>query len=193
MNQKAYIEKWNLRHRDAEGQGNVAQVLLRNRHLLPSRGKALDLACGRGANALLLAQAGLETHAWDFSAVAIAQLDERARESGLKIHTQVRDVVDAPPEANSFDVILVSFFLERQLIPALLQALRPNGRIFYQTFVREVRLDRGPSTDEWRLKGNELLKLFRSLRLHYYREDGELSTEASDIADLALIVASKGS
>lgn len=193
MNQKAYIEKWNLRHRDAEGQGNVAQVLLRNRHLLPSRGKALDLACGRGANALLLAKAGLETHAWDFSAVAIAQLDERARESGLKIHTQVRDVVGAPPEANSFDVILVSFFLERQLIPALIQALRPNGRIFYQTFVREVRLDRGPSTDEWRLKGNELLKLFRSLRLHYYREDGELSTEASDIADLALIVASKGS
>lgn len=193
MNQKTHIEKWNLRHQEAETEGSPAQVLIRNLHLLPSSGRALDLACGRGANALLLAQSGLETHAWDFSSVAIAQLDEQARKRGLKIHTQVRDVVDVPPEANSFDVILVSFFLERQLIPALIRALRPNGRIFYQTFVREVHLDRGPSTDEWRLQGNELPKLFRSLRLHYYREDGELSTEASDIADLALIVASKGS
>ncbi len=46
----------------ADGPGEVAQVLLRNRHLLPEQGRALDLACGRGANALWLAEQGLEVH-----------------------------------------------------------------------------------------------------------------------------------
>jgi len=186
------VEKWNQRHQEADGQGSAAQVLLRNRHLLPHSGKALDLACGRGANAMLLAQSALETHAWDFSSVAIAQLEEHARENGLKIETQVRDVTACPPEAASFDLILVSFFLERTLIPRLIQALRPKGMIFYQTFVQDVCLDRGPSTNAWRLEKNELLHLFQGLQVHYYREDGGICLQPTDISDLAMIVASKG-
>lgn len=186
------VEKWNQRHQEADSQGSAAQVLLSNRHLLPCSGKALDLACGRGANAMLLAQSGLETHAWDFSSAAIVQLDEYARESGLKIETQVRDVVVCPPEAASFDLILVSFFLERLLMPQLIQALRPKGMIFYQTFVQDVYLDRGPSTNAWRLEKNELLHLFQGLQVHYYREDGGVCSQPTDISDLAMIVASKG-
>lgn len=193
MNQEGHIEKWNQRHRDAESQGSAAEVLLRNGHLLPRSGKALDLACGRGANALLLAKAGLETHAWDFSSVAIARLDKEASESGLPINTRVRDIVSNPPEANSYDLILVSFFLERQLIPHLIQALRPKGMIFYQTFVQDVYLDRGPSKDGWRLRKNELLHLFQSLQVHYYREDGQACcSQPTNISDLAMVVASKG-
>jgi 2-polyprenyl-3-methyl-5-hydroxy-6-metoxy-1,4-benzoquinol methylase len=33
---------------------------------------ALDLACGLGANALVLAKQGLTTEAWDISAIFIA-------------------------------------------------------------------------------------------------------------------------
>ncbi|WP_456404254.1 class I SAM-dependent methyltransferase [Thiolapillus sp.] len=192
MNPGDFAGKWNQRHQDAEGQGSAAQVLLRNRHLLPRAGKALDLACGRGANAMLLARSGLETHAWDFSSVAIARLDEEAAKNDLRIETQVRDVVAQPPAANSFDLILVSYFLERSIIPALIQALRPKGLLFYQTFVRAVHLERGPSTDAWRLESNELLRLFGDLQVHYYREDGSISAEPTDVADLAMIVASKG-
>ncbi len=192
MTQGDFSRKWNQRHQDAEGQGSAAQVLLRNRHLLPARGKALDLACGRGASAMLLAQSGLETHAWDFSSVAIERLEAEASKKALKIATQVRDVVAQPPEANSFDVILVSFFLERPIIPSLIEALRPKGIIFYQTFVRAVHLGRGPSTEAWRLGNNELLHLFRDLQVHYYREDGTISAEPTEVSDLAMIVASRG-
>ena len=187
-----YLDKWNRRHGEAEDVGNPAQVLLRNLHLLPKGGRALDLACGRGASALLLAEQGLETHAWDFSPVALERLDAAAASRGLSLHTQVRDVVASPPEPESFDVILVSFFLERKLVPHLISALRPGGRIYYQTFVREVYMDRGPSSPDWRLKKNELLHLFRELDVHYYREDGNAARIRTDISDLALLVAVKG-
>lgn len=63
-----------------------------NQHLLPALGRALALACGLGGNALLLAAHGLETHAWDISDVAVARLQERARQQGLSLHAEVRDI-----------------------------------------------------------------------------------------------------
>lgn len=186
------LEKWNQRHGKAENEGRPAQVLLRNLHLLPASGKALDLACGRGANALLLAERGLETHAWDFSPVALERLNTAAAGRRLSLHTEVRDVVASPPEPGSFDVILVSFFLERKLVPHLIDALRPGGRIYYQTFTREVHMDRGPANLHWRLEKNELLHLFRELDVHYYREDGKTARVQTDTSDLALLVAAKG-
>ncbi|WP_457665780.1 class I SAM-dependent methyltransferase [Thiolapillus sp.] len=191
MSQNVHLNKWNERHREAETEGVPAQVLLRNMRLLPPSGKALELACGRGANARLLARAGLEIHAWDFSPVAIERLEAKAQADGVKIATQTRDVLAEPPEADSFDVILVSFFLERRIIPRMIRALRPGGRIFYQTFIREVRLDRGPAGDDWRLDNNELLYLFRELRVHYYREEGLAASRPTDVSDLAMIVASR--
>ena len=59
-----------------------AAVLLEQAHRLPPSGRALDLACGLGGNALLLAARGLETHAWDYAPAAIEQLLARARAAG---------------------------------------------------------------------------------------------------------------
>lgn len=193
MTQDDYLEKWNQRHHQAESEGKVAQVLLRNMHLLPVTGVALDLACGRGASALLLAEKGLETHAWDFSSVAIEKLQTRAEERDLSVHCQVRDVVKHPPERAGFDVILVSFFLDRSLFSRLIEALKPGGKLYYQTFVQEVYLDRGPTSADWRLRKNELLQVFKELDIHYYREDGSVSSAQTELSDLAMLVASKRS
>lgn len=167
--------------------GEVALVLRRNRHLVPARGRALDLACGRGASALWLAGWGLQVHAWDFSATAIERLQAAAAASGLAVAAAVRDVVVAPPVPNSFDVLVVSHFLERSLAPALQAALRPGGRLFYQTFTREGAGDVGPSNPAFRLGDNELLALFRGLRVRYYREDGG-SDDGAGTAGLAMLV-----
>ena len=187
----SFRDRWNLRHAGADGPGEVAQVLLRNRHLLPEQGRALDLACARGANALWLAEQGLEVHAWDFSPVAIEKLEREAKVAGLQVRCRVRDVVAQPPGADSFDLILVSHFLERSLAEPLMAALKPSGRLFYQTFIKEVNLGRGPGKDDWRLAPNELLQLFAPLRVHYYREDAPLGGETDPVADLALLVASR--
>ncbi|MET0081520.1 MAG: methyltransferase domain-containing protein [Sedimenticola sp.] len=182
---------WDRRHAAAVGLGEPARVLEENRHLLPPGGDALDLACGRGVNAMLLAQAGLNVTAWDSSVAAIARLDEAAEEAGLEISAEVRDVVDAPPEPGSFDVILVSHFLDRSLVQAISAALRRGGLLFYQTFSEERVSDAGPSNPEFRLAENELLTLFDSLHIRVYREEGRLGELSRGWRDRAMLVAEK--
>jgi SAM-dependent methyltransferase len=152
--------KWDARYRDATGPGAPARVLTDFAHLLPQRGRALDLACGLGANALFLAGQGLDTHAWDVSPIAVGRLKDGAGARGLRVEAAVRDVVAHPPEPDAFDVIVVAHFLERTLAPALAAALRPGGLLFYQTFTRARVDDFGPKDDAYRLAENELLWLF---------------------------------
>ena len=181
-------EAWDRRHATAGGAPAAADVLRQNRHLLPARGMALDLACGRGGNALLLAAAGLETHAWDLSPVAIGALRAEAAARGLPIQAQVRDVVADPPPPEAFDVIVVSHFLERALAPALIESLRAGGLLFYQTFTREGVGDAGPRNPVYRLAPNELLELFRPLCLRVYREEGLLGDTGRGWRDRAMLV-----
>lgn len=165
---------WDQRHAAADGVGAVAEVLQRHAALLPPAGRALDLACGRGADALWLAERGLTVSAWDYSAVAIDRLMAAAQTAGLVIDAEQRDVVARPPAADSFDLILVSHFLERSLCPAISAALRPGGLLCYQTFGPEVSGAGGPGNPAFRLQVNELLRLFPGLVLRVYTEPGAL-------------------
>lgn len=166
-------QKWNRIHAAPQASApRAAAVLAENQHLLPHSGAALDLACGRGGNALLLAARGLQTGAWDISPVALEKLRELAAASGIRISTVCRDVTAHPPEAAGFDVIVVSHFLDRSLAPHLIAALRPGGLIFYQTFVLDAVDAAGPANPEYRLGPNELLALFSPLRILVYREEG---------------------
>ena len=165
-------EKWNTRYATAT-LGEAAWVLREYAHLLPARGQALDLACGLGANALFLAERGLAVSAWDVSSVAIERQRVEAVARQLSIAAVVRDVLNVPPLPASFDVIVVAHFLERELFPALLAALRPGGVLFYQTFTSERVADVStPSNPEFLLAPNELRELCQPLRLLAYREDG---------------------
>jgi SAM-dependent methyltransferase len=182
---------WDARYREADGEPQPALVLSAHEHLLPAAGKALDLACGLGANALRLASRGLETWAWDISPVAIARLAAAARRAGLSLHAEARDVIAQPPEPESFDVIVVSRFLERGLAPALQTALRPGGVLFYQTFARPRVAECGPRNPAFRLDDNELLTLFAGLKVRVYREDGLLGDLGRGFRNEALLVAQK--
>ncbi len=167
-------EKWNARYAAAPAAvGEAAWVLREHAHLLPRQGQALDLACGLGANALLLAEYGLEVAAWDSASVAIERLRTEAAARGLRLDAAVRDVLHEPPAAASLDVIVVAHFLERSLFPALLAALRPGGLLFYQTFTSE-RVDGldTPSNPDFLLAPHELFQLCQPLRMLAYREDG---------------------
>ncbi len=151
----------------------------------------LDLACGRGANALLMADAGLEVDAWDRSPVAIQRLNQAAEESGFQINCEVRDVVRQPPAADSYDVILVAHFLDRTLTTPIIDALNPGGLLFYQTFTRKKVSDRGPSDPAMRLADSELLDMFRPLQPRVYREELLLGDPSLGWRDMAMLVAQK--
>ncbi len=183
--------KWNQRYRDGSGAPEPAQVLSENLHLLPPAGLALDLACGLGSNALLLAEAGLQVQAWDLSEVAIEKLSAEVSRRGAQVQTLVRDAVAEPPGPDSFDVILVSRFLERRLTPYLVRALRSGGLIFYQTFARTAVSETGPGNPAHRLGDNELLRLFSGLLVRFYREEGRIGDTRRGCRDMAMLIAEK--
>ena len=174
MDSEATRKKWDARYRDSHLNANdVAEVLLQNQHRLPTQGSALDLATGLGGNALFLTDKGLEVDAWDISPVAIEKLNSTAQDQGLTLHTQVRDCVDQPPEADSFDLIIVSRFLERELCPAITAALRPQGLLLYQTYTQEKQGSAGPNNLHFLLAKGELLDLFSELETLSFQEGEE--------------------
>jgi 2-polyprenyl-3-methyl-5-hydroxy-6-metoxy-1,4-benzoquinol methylase len=82
-----------------------------------SPGRALDLACGEGRNAVWLAERGWRVTGVDFSEVALAEARRRARERAVEVEWVEADVRDYDPGAGTFDLVLV-FFLH----------LRPHER-----------------------------------------------------------------
>lgn len=192
MEDQSLQDKWDERYKASEaGAGQPARVLSDYAHLLPRSGEALDLACGLGANALFLASRGLVTHAWDISNVAIAKLQAYADRKGLPLHGRIHDAIGAPPASGSLDVIVMAHFLERSLSSHLVNALRPGGLLFFQTFTRTFVNPAGPSQEVFRLAENELLGMFPGLRVLAYREEGTVGDTTRGFRDEALLVAIK--
>ena len=168
--------KWNNIYAGVDiGQASSSKVVEENNHLLPLQGRALDLACGTGGDAVYLAKHGLTVDAWDISDAVIEKLSLYALDNSLPVNAEVRDINVQPPGKNIYDVIAVAHFLERDLMPILIQSLKPGGLIFYQTFSRIVTPSySGPKNPDFRLDENELLDLFGELKLVVYREEGLL-------------------
>jgi len=185
-------QKWNQIYAVEQSTGmQPSYVLVEYAHLLPTTGVALDLACGLGANAIFLAQQGLNVHAWDISEQAINRLTRVCETNEIKMNAMVRDVQEHPPIADSYDVISVSYFLERNIIYNIISALKPKGLLFYQTFIQENVSEQGPSNPKYRLTENELLKLFSPLHVLVYQEQGCVGNVNEGIRDTALLVAQK--
>ncbi len=185
-------KKWDAIYQKAdEGEYAAVRVLQENRHLLPASGRALELACGMAANAIFLAQQGLATTAWDISEVVIERLKTSPAIDGLEMTFEARDIVQQPPPVASFDVIVVSYFLDRTLIPHIKRALKPSGLIFYQTFTQTYVNEGGPRSRDFRLADNELLQLFDDYQILVYREEGRVGETEQGYRNEALIVAQK--
>ena len=185
------INKWNHRYQSIAALSPPCQVLANYTHLLPATGQAIDLACGLGANALLLARHGLKTFAWDYAPAAIIRLQNEAQSQQLYIYTEIRDIVTSPPQSASFDVIVICHFLERKLVPALVAALKPKGLLFYQTFTRTMVTGCGPQNAEFRLADGELLQLFQALRPIVYHEESDIGDITQGLRNEAFLIAQK--
>ena len=70
-------------------------------------GRALDLACGTGRNAMRLAEAGYETDAIDVSQVAIERAKDQAADRGLAVNWQTADLDDVVLPESHYDLITV--------------------------------------------------------------------------------------
>jgi tellurite methyltransferase len=183
-------EFWNEKHGQVQVGGWVPRPwLVDHRALLDelSPGRALDVACGRGREALYLAESGFEVDAVDVSDVAVDAVDEAARERGLAVHaTRVDLLADpAPFPRPPYDVVVGFYFLQRSLLGLIADTLASGGLLFYETFTRDhVDVLGRDMNERFLLDHNELLRAFSALRVLDYREaviGGERSRAVASI------------
>ena len=188
----AVIKKWDRIYSESSQElYSAAQVLTENDFLMPRQGTALDVACGLGSNAVFLAEQGLLVTAWDISSVAINKLKAYTVREGLKINACQQKITPYSFNEWSYDVIIVSRFLDRSLSDAIIGALKPDGLLFYQTFTREKTSLKPPHNPDYLLAENELLKMFSPLRVIYYRENALIGEQAQGLRDEAQFIGQK--
>jgi 2-polyprenyl-3-methyl-5-hydroxy-6-metoxy-1,4-benzoquinol methylase len=150
----------------------AAGWLVANRALLPPSGRALDVACGRGRNAVWLAQQGFATTAIDRDPSAVAALEARAQRDGLPLTARAVDLETGAVQLGEalYDVVVVVHYLHRALFPALRAALAPGGVLVYETFT-VAQASRGrPTNPAFLLEPGELPRLVAPLVVVAARE-----------------------
>ncbi len=95
-------------------------------------GRALDLACGEGQNAIWLATLGWDVTGVDFSEVAIAKARARAERDGVRAEFVCADLLGYEPAVGAFDLVLVLYLHipadgRRQVLASAAAALAPGG------------------------------------------------------------------
>jgi tellurite methyltransferase len=164
---RAWEKRYRSRERSAEDFGAAPAPLLIEtaRKLRP--GKALDVACGTGRNALWLAE-----HAWKVTAVdgapsAIRVLLDRASDRHLKIDTRVADLekheFEIVPDA--WDLIAMCYYLQRDLFAPAKRGIVAGGVLLAIVHITHP----GEEATSHRLNPGELKNYFRGWEiLHYY-------------------------
>jgi len=178
--------RWNKRHAEDPYPERPSPLLV---DFLSSAnvGKALDIACGMGRNSRFLAQNGFEVHSIDGSDFAIDSLKD-----SQKIQAECVDLDGYAITPSAYDVIVNIHFLERRLIPGIIEGLKSGGMLFFETFVKsdDPKLTWGSNPHHFLLP-NELLRLFGGLHIHHYQER-IVPRCGEDLAMLASLVAQKG-
>ena len=72
-------------------------------------GRALDVACGEGRNAVWLAERGWQVTAVDFSDVALGKGARLAETRGVEVDWIVADVLEYEPDRRAFDLVAVLY------------------------------------------------------------------------------------
>ncbi len=216
-------ERWNARYASGEyvARTHPSELLARWIDRLP-RGRALDVACGAGRNALFLASKGYRVEAMDISSVALERAANRAQREGLEVRWIEADLERlarrrkgpspaAQPSREDesafasataiprgvYRLVVVSRFLDRPLIPHLIEALAPGGYLLYDhhyivpAVAGGLARVGGPPSIRFRARPNELLDRFRDLRIIHY-EEGIVEDPDKRAMALAHLVACRG-
>lgn len=145
---------------------------------VPPRGRALDMACGEGRNAIWLAKLGWVVTAVDYSSVAI----ERARRWATEQHVDVEwietDVTDFVPAAGAFQLVIVAYLhlperSRRAVLAHAASALGPGGTLF---MIGHARLNLthgvgGPQRSELLWEPSEIRREVAALGLAVHRAE----------------------
>ncbi len=168
--------KWNGKHRENPEKEEPSRILTEF-HAMAKTGRALDIACGTGRNALFLAERGFQVDALDISEVGLRM----AKGKHERIRPACVDLDHYEIAAGRYDLIVNVRYLNRRLFPYIKEGLAPGGVLVFESFMeRQNPVKTGaaaneengwnPSCRDYLFRENELLHAFLSLKIRYYRE-----------------------
>jgi SAM-dependent methyltransferase len=154
-----------------------------------ARGPILDLACGRGRNAVALAARGIDCVGVDRNEGFLREAAGAAREHPGQLETLLFNLesgLEIPVKPGSCGAILVFRFLFRPLAEMIERALAPGGLLLYETFTRDQpALGWGPKQPAFLLAPGELPTLFPALEVLHFDETAVTSPRPEASARLA--------
>lgn len=188
-------DKWDARYRDGAYENRTHATALLTAWLprLP-QGRALDVACGAGRNALYLAAHEYAVTALDISAVALERGRREAAARNLELAWSCTDLDDEPDTAlppGPFDLIVWVRYVHRALMPHLLARLASGGALLCEQHLATTAEVTGPTSAAFRLAPGELVRSAPGLDvLHAY--EGLLTDPDGRTVAVAQLVGTKG-
>jgi tellurite methyltransferase len=155
--------RWNQKH--STGGHDLPSIPLLMYQGRLAKGRALDVAGGRGENAAILALAGWSVTMVDLSDVAVRRAQVRARELKAAVRVVQGDALRLPFRG-PFETIVVTRFLERSIAPALAGLLAPGGTLFCEQPMTGL-------PEAYCIKPGEFPRLFGSLDPVLETTDGD--------------------
>jgi 2-polyprenyl-3-methyl-5-hydroxy-6-metoxy-1,4-benzoquinol methylase len=143
------------------------QFLEDNVHLLP-KGKVVDIAMGEGRNGVFLATKGFDVLGLDISENGLEKAHKLAAANNVKIETRVVDLETHTLEKNAYDVIICSYYMQRDLFRQFKDALKPGGMALVETYNVDY-MKYAKFNKKWLLDTNELLETFKGLKVIRYQ------------------------
>jgi 2-polyprenyl-3-methyl-5-hydroxy-6-metoxy-1,4-benzoquinol methylase len=134
-------------------------------------GSALDVAGGAGRHSIWLARQGWDVTLIDLSETGVELARQNAGPLASHIHFVLDDLTQFRASQTQVDVVMGFFYLEREIFPEIVKAVRPGGVLLYKTYTTEqLKLPGGPKDAAHLLAPGELLRLVSGMRVLHYSE-----------------------
>ena len=185
-------DKWNKRYREGAYAGRVQpSALLTDWVDKVPVGRAIDVACGAGRNALYLAECGFDVDAVDISGEAIDRARDAGRRLGVSVNWLEQDLDELPDLGAGYQLILVIRYVNLPLLRQLAASLAPGGFLICEQHLLSEEEVIGPANPAYRVKPGDLQSIASRLQIHHLEEalvrdpDGQMAALARMVAQRA--------
>lgn len=189
--------RWTQRYAEGSyaGRSHPSRLLeqelaeIRCHHTAGPMPRALDLACGRGRNALFLAGQGYQVDAIDIASNALTAASETAGQETGNIRWIEHDLDQGLPETyTDYDLVLVVRYLDLALLRLASDRLRPGGSLLCEVHLQTDQEVAGPGNSDFRVPPGALREAVRGLAIQY-EEEGLVTDPDGRRVALARIIA----
>jgi 2-polyprenyl-3-methyl-5-hydroxy-6-metoxy-1,4-benzoquinol methylase len=114
-----------------------------------------------------------QVQAMDISDVAINYIQELATNYKLKIHPRIYDLTkwkDLNWQNSSFNLVVITYYLDRSLFPIVKSMIKENGYFFMETFYQSPQTENLGVSNQYKLQPQELLVEFGDWTVHFFEE-----------------------